>query len=280
MRTSLFVAAFTAMTALGADTILVHGHRGARARYPENTIPAFQYAIGAGVDALELDLAVTKDEQLVISHDPLINAAICQGPTTGVPIHTLTLAELKKYDCGTKRNPLFATQTPVPGTRIPTFDEVLDLAPTGKFDYNVETKIFADKPQLTPSPERFVELVLAAIRRHHIESRIILQSIDFRTLKVMHQLAPEIRLSALYEGNPKSFVEISREAAAAVIVSPQFKLATPQLVAEAHAAHVQVVPWTANQPADWDKLIAAKVDAIISDDPAALLAYLKERHLH
>ncbi len=268
-------------TLFGADMILVHGHRGARARFPENTVPAFRYAISAGVDALELDLAVTKDEQLVVSHDPLINATICEGPHTGVPIHTLTLAELKHYDCGAKRNPLFATQTPVPGTRIPTFDEVLDLAPTGKFDFNVETKIFAAKPELTPSPEHFVELILAAIHRHPaVESRIILQSFDFRTLKAMRQQAPQIRLSALYEGQSKSFVELSKEAANAEIVSPQFPLVTPELVEQAHAHHIQVVPWTANKPADWDKLIAAKVDAIISDDPATLLAYLKEKHLH
>jgi glycerophosphoryl diester phosphodiesterase len=280
MRTSLLLFALTIPSLFGADTILVHGHRGARARFPENTLPAFRYAIESGVDALELDLAVTKDDRLVVSHDPLLNAAICAGPHPGIPIHTLTLAELKQYDCGAKRNPLFATQTPVPGTRIPTFDEVLDLAPSGKFDFNVETKIFAAKPELTPTPERFVELILAAIRRHHVESRIILQSFDFRTLKAMHEQAPEIRLSALYEGKPKSFVQISREAANAVIVSPHFSLVTPEFVEEAHAAHIQIVPWTANRPADWDKLIAAKVDAIISDDPAALLAYLKEKHRH
>ena len=81
-----------------ADTrrILVHGHRGARARRPENTIPAFRYAIEQGVDVLELDVAVTKDNVPVVSHDPLINATICSGPKPGIPIHTLTLAELRR----------------------------------------------------------------------------------------------------------------------------------------------------------------------------------------
>src|SRR6266478_9969810 len=106
----------TQLAAADKRRILVHGHRGARARRPENTLPAFQYALDQGVDVLELDVAVTKDNVAVVSHDPLINAAICSGPKTGVPIHTLTLAELKAYDCGGKQNPLFATQVPDPGT--------------------------------------------------------------------------------------------------------------------------------------------------------------------
>ncbi len=265
--------------ASGTPTILVHGHRGARARRPENTLPAFRYAIEQGADVLELDLAVTKDNVLVVSHDPFINAAICSGGKTGVAIHTLTLAELRQYDCGSLQNPRFKTQVPVPGTRIPTFDEVFDLAPLITFDFNVETKIFADHPELTPSPDEFVSLVLAAIRKHHVESRVILQSFDFRTLRAMHKVAPEIRLSALYEGKERSFVAIASDAGA-TIVSPDFHLVTPKQVVAAHAAGLQVVPWTANTPGDWDALIAAKVDAIISDDPAALLAYLKQKNLH
>jgi glycerophosphoryl diester phosphodiesterase len=261
------------------SNLLVHGHRGARARRPENTLPAFQYAIEQGVDVLEMDLAVTKDGVLVVSHDPHINATICTGPHVGAAIHELTLAELRDYDCGSLRNPHFSEQVPVPGTHIPTFDEVLQLAAPSKLELNVETKIFADHPELTPSPERFVDLILEAIRRRHIESRIILQSFDFRTLHAMHRIAPEIRLSALWEGKPRSFVDIAKDAAA-TIVSPQFSLVTPELVAGAHATGVQVVPWTANDPKDWDKLVAARVDAIISDDPATLLAYLRVKDLH
>ncbi len=259
--------------------ILVHGHRGARARRPENTIPAFRYAIEHGADVLELDLAVTRDNVLVVSHDPWINPSICTGGKTGVPIRTITLAELRQYDCGSLQNPGFKTQIPVPGTRIATFDEVLDLAELGSFEFNVETKIFADQPELAPGPEEFTRFVLAEIRRHHLESRVILQSFDFRTLHAMRTMTPEIRLSALYEGKDRSLVEIAHEAGA-TIVSPEFHLVTPEQVASAHAAGLQVVPWTANTPTDWDKLIAANVDAIITDDPAALVVYLTEKNLH
>jgi glycerophosphoryl diester phosphodiesterase len=164
----------------------------------------------------------------------------------------------------------------VPGTRIPTLDEVFDLAPLGKFDFNIETKIFLEHPEYSPGPEEFVKLVLAKIRAHKLEKRVILQSFDFRTLVEMKRVAPGIRLSALVENDPADFVAVGRDAKAGII-SPQFPMATPERVRAAHAAGLQVVPWTANDPQDWDKLIAADVDAIISDDPAALIAYLKTK---
>jgi glycerophosphoryl diester phosphodiesterase len=262
-----------------AHKILVHGHRGARAMRPENTLPAFEYAIAQGVDALELDMAVTKDNVLVVSHDPALEPPVCTGPQPKAVIHTLTLADVKQWDCGKVQNPNFKTQQTVPGTRMPTLDEVFSLAPKGNFLFNIETKIFPDHPELTPPPAEFVQLVLAQIRKHHLESRVILQSFDFRTLHEMKLADPRIPLSALYEGTPKDFTEIAKEAGAG-IVSPQFKLVTPEQVRKAHAAGLQVVPWTADTPADWDQLIAAGVDAIISDDPAALLQHLRDRGLH
>jgi glycerophosphoryl diester phosphodiesterase len=262
---------------LGAQPtrILVHGHRGARARRPENTLPAFEYAIERGVDALEMDMAVTKDNVIVISHDPILHPPVCSGPVKSAMIHELTLAQVREWDCGAVRNPGFPLQQPVPGTRIPTLDEVFRLASRGAFDYNIETKSFPDHPEYTPSPEEFVKLVLAKIREYRLEKRIILQSFDFRTLVAMRKLAPEIRLSALVSGDKRDFAAIAKEAANAEIVSPEFHLVTPAKVAAAHAAGIQVVPWTADTKADWDKLIAAKVDAIITDDPAELIAYLK-----
>ncbi len=157
---------------------------------------------------------------------------------------------------------------------LPTLDDVLSLSVAGTFHFDIEIKSFPDQPGLTPAPERFAELVLSAVRRCRVESRVNILSFDFRTLHAMHRIAPEIRCSALYEGAPKDFVEISREAGNTPIVSPHYSLVTPEQVAAAHAQKIQVFTWTANTPADWDKLIAAKVDAIITDDPAALIDYL------
>jgi len=258
-----------------APRILVHGHRGARARRPENTLPAFEYAIALGVDALEMDLAVTKDNVIVISHDPTMEPPICMGPLKSAVIRELTLAEVRQWDCGAAPNPHFPAQQAISGTRMPTLDDVFELAPRGAFDYNLETKSFPDKPEYTPPPEEFALLVLQKIRRYRLEQRTILQSFDFRTLVAMRKLAPEIRLSALVENDARDFVAIAAEAGNAEIVAPDFHLVTPQKVEEAHRAGLQVVPWTANAPADWDMLIQAKVDGVISDDPAELIAYLK-----
>jgi glycerophosphoryl diester phosphodiesterase len=254
--------------------IEVHGHRGARAVLPENTLPAFEYAIAQGVDVLELDLAVTKDNVVVVSHDLYVAPPICTGPRQRANIRDLTLAELRQWDCGAVRNPQFPNQQTRPGTRMPTLEEVFALAPRGTFRFNIETKMNPAEPALTPAPEEFARLVLELIRKHKLESRVILQSFDFRTLHAMRRLAPEITLAALYSGAPRSFVEIAREAGASII-SPEHHLVTPEQVREAHAAGLRVVPWTANTPADWAHLAAAGVDAIITDDPAGLIAYLR-----
>jgi glycerophosphoryl diester phosphodiesterase len=265
------------LQASAPSKVLVHGHRGARARFPENTLPAFEYAIQQGVDALEMDMAVTKDNVIVISHDPILEGPVCTGTKQSAVIHELTLAEVRQWDCGAVQNPRFPTQKTVPGTRMPTLDDVFQLASRGNFDYNIETKSFPDQPQYTPPPDVFARMVLEKIRHYKLEKRIILQSFDFRTLVAMRKLAPEIRLSALIEKDPRDFTAIVKEAGNAEIISPEVQLVTPAKVAAAHAAGIQVVPWTADTPQDWDMLIRAKVDAIISDDPAELMAHLKKR---
>jgi glycerophosphoryl diester phosphodiesterase len=262
-----------------ADTrrILVHGHRGARARRPENTIPAFQYAIAAGADVLELDVAVTKDDVVVVSHDPHINATICCGPKPGVAIRTLTLAELLEYDCGTKKNPEFPEQVPVPGTRVPTLDEVFGLGRGNAVQFNVETKIFPDQPDLSPAPDPFTRMILEVVRKHDLVSRVILQSFDPRTVRVMKGLEPSIRRGALFE-EPGDWLEIAREFEATVL-GPEHHLVTAAKVAQAHAAGLEVVSWTADEPADWEKLAGCGIDAIITDDPEAAVGWLAQRGL-
>ncbi len=246
---------------------------------PENTLPAFEYAIGVGVDYLELDLNVTKDDVLVVSHDSLINRKICAGPEGETAIRKLTLAQVKQFDCGGTKNPDFPKQQLVPGTKIPTFDEVLALAPKGKFKFNVETKSDPKKPELSPEPRKFAEMVAAAVRKHKLEQRVLVQSFDWRTLHAMKEIAPEIQLSALYGGLPKEFTVISKEAGGTQVVSVHYLLVTKGKVESAHKAGIQVVPWTPNEEGQWKRLISDGVDAIITDDPAALIEYLKKNGL-
>jgi glycerophosphoryl diester phosphodiesterase len=269
------------VTALAGETpkILVHGHRGARAVRPENTLPAFEHAIAAGVDVLELDMAVTLDNHLVVSHDLRMNRKICQGPEGETAIRKLTLEQVRSWDCGALKNEGYPKQQPVPGARMPLLEEVFDLASKGSFEFNVETKIDAKQPDLAPEPAEFARLVVDAIRKHRLEKRVIVQSFDFRTLAEVKKLAPEIRLSALYAGFPKDLVKISQEAGGAPIVSPHYLLVSKKKVEKAHKAGLQVVPWTANTEGAWKKLVKARVDAIITDDPSALIGYLKAHGL-
>ncbi|MGH9663816.1 MAG: glycerophosphodiester phosphodiesterase, partial [Bryobacteraceae bacterium] len=104
----------------------------------------------------------------------------------------------------------------------------------------------------------------------------VVQSFDFRTLAAMRRMAPGIRLAALYERKEPDFAAL---AGLVDIASPDFRLVTAKKTAEAHSAGLHVVPWTANAPAEWDALLGACVDGIITDDPAALIAYLQQKGL-
>ncbi|HVN05723.1 MAG TPA: glycerophosphodiester phosphodiesterase [Bryobacteraceae bacterium] len=258
--------------------ILVHGHRGARAVLPENTLPAFEYAIGCGADAIELDVAVTRDDVVVVSHDPKLNRAICRAPEGPRLIRECTLEEVRRWDCGTLRNPRFRRQKPVPGARIPTLDEVLALSDRGHFLFNIEIKSSPEHPAWSPAPQHFAELVWETIRRRRLEPSVMVQSFDFRVLHAMRKLAPALRLGALYVGRPKSLAAIAHQAGAG-IVAPYHALVTPRQVLVAHTAGLQVLAWTANRPRDWKRLIAAHADGIITDNPESLLQYLRDRHL-
>jgi glycerophosphoryl diester phosphodiesterase len=226
--------------------IQVHGHRGARAgvpkNLPENTIAAFEYAIGVGVDAIEMDVVVSSDDVVVVSHDPYLKS----GLKSGTFIRQLTAKE----------------------SGLPTLDQVFALAGRGDFLFNVEAKVSEH------TPANFAELVLDRIGEHGVKSRVIFQSFDFAILHRMNRLAPGITRAALWEGEPRNFVEIAHEAGT-TIVAPEYVLVTPEEVQAAHAAGLRVIPWTANTVEDWKRLIGAGVDGIITDDPAGLIAHLR-----
>jgi glycerophosphoryl diester phosphodiesterase len=224
--------------------VRVHGHRGARGARPENTLEAFAYAIGVGVHGIEMDIAATRDDVPVVSHDPWL--------PDGAPIRTLAWRELRR------RAPA-----------VPSLAEVLNLAPLGHFLFNIEIKSFPERPDLAPAPETFAALVLQEIDRHALHRRSMVQSFDFRILHALERLAPEIPRGALFERG-EDFVAMARDAHAGIAV-PEFHLVTTANVRAAHDAGLEVYTWTPNHPAEWRALMAAGVNAIITDDPAGLL---------
>jgi len=313
LRATLLIALlFSCQAADQPKRIEVQAEMGGEGLRPGNTLPAFEYGIHAGADAIEMDMQVTKDNVVVISHDPILHPPYCTGPKPDAVIHELTLAELRKWDCGAIQYPGLSRQQVIPGTPMPTLDEVLALGANTRVLFNIETKItprrrtieearaivlsVADPkpsgealdrrarglmqqgPEMTPSPEEFVRMVLEVIRKYHLESRVILESFDFRTLTAMKRLEPRIQLSALCMGRDLDFVKVGKESGAGII-SPLHTFVTAEQVRAAHAAGLRVLPWVANEHADWDRLIAAGVDSILTDYPADLIEYLKQRGL-
>jgi glycerophosphoryl diester phosphodiesterase len=282
--------------------ILVQAHRGGRAFRPENTRAAFEYGIAVGADVVELDIVATRDDVLVVSHSPFMTQPEtddpemraeqarerqCAGPAmpAGTSIRTLTLEQVKQFDCGTRTLAAFPQQVAVPGERMPTLDEVLALAPRGAFGFNVEVKSFPARPELTPGPEKFARLVNEAVTRHRLAAPVVVQSFDFRVLDAMRAVNPKIRLAALFGESrydevmgisepDRSFAAVARRTCVEIL-APDEGLVTPEQVAIAHAMGLEVTPYTVNEETGWERMAEAGVDAIITDDPAGLLKWLR-----
>ncbi|MFZ0766148.1 glycerophosphodiester phosphodiesterase [Bradyrhizobium sp.] len=284
----------------------IEAHRGGRALFPENTLVSFANALAMGVDTLELDVGVTRDGVLVISHERGLNPDLARGAdgkyvaAAGIPFVQLSLDEVKQFDVGQIRpGSTYAAQFPdqhaVPGTRIPTLKELIDLvrrSGDGHVRLNIETKIDPNHPDESPSPERFVALLLDLLRTEKFEDRVMVQSFDWRTLQLVQKLAseiPTVYLTVQGGRDPTVFSDRASEwtagfnpaehgrsiprtikAAGGAIWSPYARDLTPALVAESHALGLKVVVWTANQPEDIAHLIEMGVDGIISDRPDLL----------
>jgi len=257
----IFVLLIMNNSSYANDGLDVQGHRGARAVLPENTLPAFEYALEIGVDTLELDTGVSKDDVVVVYHDQKINNALCQytdgSRIVNEPlIHSLSLTEIKQIDCGSKSNPRFPNQSVKPGAQIPTLAEVFELVANSKHPsaknirFNIETKSNSDKPNAQPQPSLFVSLILKLVKEYQLESRVTIQSFDHRTLHEAQIQAPQIERAALFSDRQRDWVAAAKKADAQV-VSPNFKKIRREDVNALQAAGFKVIPWTANQRKDW-----------------------------
>ena len=295
---AVFAASCSSVSVHPSDpaTLDLQGHRGARGLRPENTWPAFQAAIENGMTTLELDTVLTKDGRLIVHHDSSTNPVICQNPDgteiQKVSLYELTLADLKKLDCGSKKNPKFPRQKPVVGTHLITLEELFRLAAKAeqkrkiRLRFNIETKFPGDADSEVPETrmKAHVRALVSAIRKAGLEGRATIQSFYLPALIEAKQIAPRIPTSALFV--PTYFQgfrmllglgaglrqEILKKARAvgADIISPYSLYVTPEFVAWAHRYKLRVVPWTVNEPDEMERLLAAGVDGIISDYPDLL----------
>lgn len=293
----------------------LQGHRGARGLAPENTLAAFERALAIGVTTLETDLAVTRDDVLVLSHDPYLNPALARDATgawlstPGANIHSLELAQLRGFDVG-RLNPAHAyaknwpEQVAADGARIPTFDELVKLvrARSSTVRLNIETKITPTSGEAVPAPGKFARLVVAALERTGLADRTTVQSFDWRTLIEIKRLRPrqatacltieaesmntnrvdESGASPWHAGlRPSEHASLPRlvKAAGCETWSMFWRNLTPELAAEARALGLKLLPWTVNDPVEMARLIDLGVDGLITDYPDRLRQVLAARQI-
>jgi glycerophosphoryl diester phosphodiesterase len=264
----------------------LQGHRGARGHAPENTLPGFERALAIGVDTLELDVGVTRDGVVVIHHDRRLNPDLARDAhgkwitAPGPTIHSLTYAELERYDVGRIRPGSeyarqFAHQQPIDGTRIPRLAELFELVKSSEVRFNIETKLSSDAPDETLPPEPFARALLAEVRKAGVERRTTIQSFDFRTLAVVQREAPLVRTAYLTSGKKGEAVPRMVHEAKGAIWSPNFRDLDEPSLAVARELGLEVIPWTVNAPADIARVLDMKVGGIISDYPDRVREALK-----
>ncbi|MGY4339461.1 glycerophosphoryl diester phosphodiesterase [Bradyrhizobium sp. LM2.9] len=184
----------------------LEAHRGGRALLPENTLRAFANALSMGVGTLELDVGITADGEVVVSHERGLNPDLARDASgtyvapPGTPFARLRFAEVRTYDVGQIRpdSPYakqFPDQRAVPGTRIPTLSELFALVRKSgntRVRFNIETKIDPNHPDETLDPQTFVTKLLGLIEAEKFSDRVMIQSFDWRTLQLVQQRAPKM----------------------------------------------------------------------------------------
>lgn len=245
---------------------------------PENSFPAFDHAIRLGADWLEFDMLMTADDQLVIQHDPTVNATFCTAPeksgVTAKPVRDLTLAQLQQFDCGSKHRAIYPRQVAVPGTRMPTPDAFFARYKDSKTVFYGETKM-PEPSEGEVDPVRFARLVDESVRRYGVEDRFILQSSDWRTLDAMHAINPRIRTCLLYvwRAGP-DYLKTARDHHATCMLL-RIQDADAAQVKRLQAAGILVVSEVIDDQANWQKYRDRGDDALFTNDPAGLIDFLK-----
>ena len=292
-----------------AAAVELQGHRGARGLLPENTLAGMREALAIGVHTLELDLALTADGVLVLSHDPLLNPALTRDregrwlARPGPAIRRLRHAQLAGYDVGrldpgSRYARRFPDQHPVDGTRIPTLASVFELVRGLGVELNIEIKTSPESPGHTAAPEVFADAVVAAVQGSGMASRVTVQSFDWRTLQRVQERAPSLRTSYLsaeqrwldnvQRGRPGASpwaagLDVDDHggslprlvhAAGGAIWSPYHREVDAARIGEAHALGLEVIVWTVNDPAEVPRLVQLGVDGIITDYPDRIRAAL------
>lgn len=286
------------------DTFDLQAHRGGRGEWTENSSGAFSEALMAGVTTLELDVVLSADGVPVVWHDPEIDPEKCedtqpvtegdeQFPYVGKLVHELTYEQLQTLNCNKQLEDFPDAEHPHANSLI-RLEDVFDVAAgEPEVRFNIETKIEAEEPEKSASPQEFVDAIVPVLQERDVIDRATIQSFDWRSLPLVHEAEPKLMTVLLWDDTtwkPDSVWtgdvdfdavdgDITQAAAQlnAGALSPEFELVDEDLVARAHASGLPVIPWTVNEAADMQKMIDLGVDGIITDYPTRLKGILDER---
>lgn len=284
-RIALLLLLFLFMSCNSSNTIDIQGHRGCRGLLPENTIPAFLKAIQLGVNTLELDVVISKDKIVVVSHEPYMNSEICLDLKNNkiskldekkYNLYQMTFNSIKQFDCGTKSYARFPNQEKIK-TYKPSLQEVIQKAKkeNSAIKFNIEIKAAPEYDGIfTPKPEEFVNLVLEVINRNNAFNETNLQSFDLRILKEIKKQSPKITISLLVDEDENIVEKLNKLSFKPEIISPYFKLLDREIVKNLQAENLKVIPWTVNKNEDLQQMIDLKVDGVITDYPNRLIDIL------
>ncbi|MEO7923866.1 MAG: glycerophosphodiester phosphodiesterase [Chitinophagaceae bacterium] len=261
------------------------GHRGCRGLMPENTIPAMLRALDLGITTLEMDVVITRDKKVILSHEQWFGQEITTKPDgtymgereeRKYNIYWMDYEQTQTFDVGMKPHPRFPRQQKLKVTK-PLLSDVIDSVNKAMMTrrrpfpyYNIETKSNPEFDKVfQPEPAEFVELLMAVIKEKGIEEQVIIQSFDFRTLQYLHQHYPAIKTAMLIEDFDKRSLEEQIKALGFIptIYSPAYKLVNEKLLKSCHQQKIKVIPWTVNDKAKIEALKLLGVDGIITDYP-------------
>lgn len=268
----------------------IHAHRGARSFFPENTIDAFLKAVELGVNAIELDLCISGDNRVVVSHDPYMQAGLCVAPDGRVLtkrdearylLYKMKYADIARFDCG-QPSAKFPGQKKI-RTVKPLLDDVFcmverrckKLQVKSGMIYNLEVKSRAEgDSRLHPPPDEYAELVTAVIQKSGLVSHVRLQSFDARILKEARNISSSLSLGLLVGRGQNPETELDRLGFLPDYLNPYFSMVSPTLVTMLHGRGIGIVPWTVNSPEAMKALAGMGVDGIITDYPELALEVL------
>ncbi len=266
-----------------------HGHRGCRGLMPENSIPAFLHACELGVDYLELDVVVSQDDEIIVSHEPYFSHLFTTTPD-GLPldensgkktnIRTLSLDSIQSYDVGKRINSKYPDQQSVPCVK-PTLDQVVEAVNDYCSEhnipipgYNIEVKFDEKEQDYFPLREQYADIFIAKITTLGIGDRIIIQCFDPPLLNAMHVINPKLKYGLLIDNlvSPQQNLDLLNFKPFGYM--PYFKLVDKHTVELCRDQKLHLVVWTVNTKEDIQKMKLIGVDGIISDYPDRLIDLL------